>query len=216
MELTVECQTREVGTKANALRRQGRIPAALYGHQGAESVSLTLEAKTAEMLVRQASINNTLVNVTVKDLPWTGKALIREVHTHPAKGYLYHISFFSVATQDSLEVTVPINFVGEAIGVVKERGALDTVLTELQVQCAPDSIPETIEVDVSNLSVGDALHVHELTLPNKVVAVGEPDRVVVSVLASRTSQDSEAGTTPSADPSVAAALAAMDGGAKKS
>jgi large subunit ribosomal protein L25 len=211
MELKVECQTREPGTKANALRRQGRIPAALYGHKGAESVSLTLDAKAAEMLIRRAAINNTLVNVTVKDLPWSGKALIREVHSHPAKGYLYHVSFFSVAAQDNLEVTVPINFVGAAVGVTEERGSLDTVLTELQVQCAPDNIPESIEINVSDLHVGDALHVHELVLPRGITAVGEPDRVVVSVLPPRTVQEPEAESEEPINPAVAKALAAMDG-----
>jgi large subunit ribosomal protein L25 len=186
MELTVECQKRAEGSKPNALRQAGRIPAVLYGHNGTESVALTLDNKTAITLVRSASLNNTLIQVNVPDLPWKGKALLREVQAHPWKtGILYHLSFFSVAAQDSLAVDVPLHFVGDSPGV-KAGGALDTVLTELHVQCAPADIPEGIEIDVSNLNVGDALHVHELVLPKGVEALGEPDRVVVSVLSPRT------------------------------
>ncbi|MBD1867031.1 50S ribosomal protein L25/general stress protein Ctc [Oculatella sp. FACHB-28] len=198
MELTIECQKRAPGSKAGALRREGRMPAVLYGHQGAESVSLTLDAKDAETLVRKASLNNTLIQVKIPDLPWSGKALLREVQTHPWRRSIYHISFFSIAAQSSVEVTVPINFVGEAVGVRMGGGALDTVLTELQVQCDPEAIPETIEVDVTDFQVGDSIHVNELKLPKGVEAVGEPDRVVVSVLAGRTSSDDDADETASA------------------
>src|SRR5579883_30904 len=143
MELTLECQTRPAGSKANALRRSGLVPAVLYGHKGAESVSLTVKAKTAELLVRDASINNTLIQVSVPDLPWQGKALLREVHSHPWRGYVYHLSFFSVGSQDSLDVDVPIHLVGEAIGVKNSGRSLDQELTELRVRCAPDRIPES-------------------------------------------------------------------------
>ncbi len=182
MELTLECQTRPEGSKPNALRRAGLIPVVLYGHKGAESVSLTVKAKTAELLVRDASLNNTLIQVNVPELPWKGKALLREVHTHPWKGHLYHLSFFSVGSQDSLDVDVPIHLIGEANGVKNSGGSIDQGLTELHVRCAPDLIPEVIEIDVSGLDVGDSLHVHELVLPAGVVALGEPDRVVVTVL----------------------------------
>ncbi|WP_416675561.1 50S ribosomal protein L25/general stress protein Ctc [Egbenema bharatensis] len=182
MELTLDCKKRPDGSKPNALRRDGLMPAVLYGHDGTESISLVIDAKTAEVLVRKASVNNTLIQLNISDIPWKGKALIREVQTHPWRGDLYHLSFFSVAAQDSLQVTVPFHFVGTAVGVKPEGGALDTVLTELEVSCAPDNIPESIEIDVTNLHIGDALHVRELKLPKGVEAVGEPDRVIVSIL----------------------------------
>ncbi|UBF26383.1 50S ribosomal protein L25/general stress protein Ctc [Kovacikia minuta CCNUW1] len=181
MELTLECHARPDGSKPNALRRSGLIPVVLYGHNGAESVSLTTDAKTAELLVRDASLNNTLVDITVPELPWRGKALLREIQTHPWKGKLYHLSFFSVGSQETLDVDVPLHFVGEAPGVKTDGGSLDIELNELHVRCAPDVIPESIEIDVSNMQIGDALHVHELVLPKGVSSLGEPDRVVVMV-----------------------------------
>jgi len=192
MKLALECQTRPAGSKPNALRRSGLIPVALYGHDGAESLSLTVNAKTAELLVRDASLNNTMIDVNVPDLPWAGKALLKEVQTHPWKGYIYHLSLFSVGTHASLDVDVPVHLVGEAPGVKNDGGGLDQILTDLHVRCAPNLIPSVIEVDVSNMQVGDAIQVHDLTLPEGVEALGEPDRVVVLLQAGSGSSEAEA------------------------
>jgi large subunit ribosomal protein L25 len=189
MELTVECQKRAEGSKPNALRRSGLIPAVLYGHKGAESVAITIKAKTVETLLKKHVVNNALIQLNIPDISWSGKTLLREVQVHPWKGHPYHLSFFSVATQDSLEVEVNLHFVGEAIGVKMEGGILDPVLTQLKLKCKPDNIPEAINVDVSDMHVGDALHIHELKLPEGAVPIGEPNQVVVSVLGTGGAQE---------------------------
>lgn len=182
MDITVECQKRPEGKKANALRRSGLIPAVLYGHKGTESVSLTLDAKEAETLVRKAAVNNTLIQVKVPEISWSGKALLREVQAHPWKNSLYHLSFFSIAAQDTVEVVVPINLVGESPGV-KQGGILEQVVAELQVQCAPDSIPESIEIDISGMDIGSSLHIHEIVLPAGVTVMDDPERTAITVVA---------------------------------
>jgi len=191
MELAVECQKRAEGSKPNALRRSGLIPAVLYGHKGSESISLTVNAKTVESLLKKRAVNNTLIDLSIPDISWTGKTLLREVQVHPWKGFPYHLSFFAVGSQDSLEVELSLHFVGESVGVKLGGGILDTVLMQLAVKCKPDSIPQAIEVDISNLKVGDALHIHELILPPGVVAVGEPNQVVVSVLGTQAGSEAE-------------------------
>ncbi|MBL1178325.1 50S ribosomal protein L25/general stress protein Ctc [Pantanalinema sp. GBBB05] len=185
MELTIECQTRPAGSKPNALRRSGLTPAVIYGHNGTESLELAVNTKTAEMLIRSAAVNSSLIDVTIPDLSWNGKALLREVQAHPWKKSLYHLSFFAVGSHASLEVDIPLRLVGEPKGVRLSGGTLDQVLTSLHVRCAPDNIPDTIDIDVSGLDVGDGLHVSELTLPDGVVATGESERIVASVLAGR-------------------------------
>lgn len=182
MELTLECQKRLEGTKPKALRREGLIPAVLYGHNGAESISLTVPSKTVELLLRDASVNNTIIDLKITDIPWAGKTLLREVQTHPWKGYPYHLSFFAVSAQDSVEVELALNFVGEAVGVKQHGGILDPVLTHLAVRCKPDSIPESINVDVSGLNIGDSLHVNELNFPEGVAPIRDLDRVAVIVV----------------------------------
>jgi large subunit ribosomal protein L25 len=95
MPLTIECQTRAEGSKPNALRREGLIPAALYGHKGTESISLTVKEKDAIVLLKAVSVNKTVIEVTIPELSWTGKALIREIQAHPWKKNLFHLSFFA-------------------------------------------------------------------------------------------------------------------------
>lgn len=192
MELTVEGQKRLEGTKPKALRREGRIPANVYGHKGTESISLTVDAKTVERLLKKASVNNTIVDLNVTDIPWRGKTLLREVQTHPAKGFIYHVSFFAVSAQESVDVEVPIHYVGDAVGVKQEGGMLDPVLTQMQVRCAPDSIPDQIEINVSNLHVGESIQVHDIVLPQGVAALIDPGQTVVTLLSPQRQADTEA------------------------
>ncbi len=182
MAITVECQKRPEGSKPKALRRSGAIPANLYGHKGTESISLTINAKTVERLLKRASVNNTLIDLNITDVPWRGKALIRELQVHPAKGTPYHLSFFAVAGHGNTNVEVRLRFVGDAVGVKQEGGVLDTVVTELQVSCAPENIPEFIDIDVTNLKIGDNLHISDISFPQGVTPLAESERVLVSVL----------------------------------
>ena len=185
MEFAIECHPREAGSKARALRRAGLIPANLYGHKGAESISLTVDSKTVQNLLKAATVNNTLIDVNIPELSWNGKALLREVQRHPWKGFPYHLSFFSIAAQKKVEVLVKLNFVGTAIGVKQSGGLLDSPISEVRVQCPPDSIPEAINVDVSELNVGNFLAVKDLDIPEGITIMAEPKQLVVTVLASR-------------------------------
>lgn len=200
MEVTIECQKRAEGSKPRALRRSGLVPAVLYGHSGTESVELTMKAKEVETLLKKAAVNNTLVEVKVPEISWSGKALLREVQTHPwKKKEVYHLSFFSVASQESIDVMVPLHFVGEAPGVKAGGGILESLLTELHVKCPPGNIPETINIDISHLEIGDIVRVEELVLPEGIVALIEPQEMVVTIAAPRTAAqagDEVAASTP--------------------
>lgn len=183
MQITVDCQKRPEASKPNALRREGFIPATLYGHNGNESVSLTIKEKEAQLLMKKASVNNTIVNLNIPDLPWNGKTVIREVQSHPWKRNLYHLSFFSIAGQKHIQVTVPIKLVGQATGVKTGGGILEEITTQLKVQCSPDNIPESIEIDVTSMEIGTHLNVRDINLPEGVTALDDPDTGVVSILA---------------------------------
>lgn len=101
MSVTLECQKRPENSKSRALRREGLIPANLYGHDGANSVHLVVKQKEAEMLLRKAAVNKTIVDVNIPDLSWQGTTVIREVQTHPWQGTIYHLSFFAVDKPES-------------------------------------------------------------------------------------------------------------------
>lgn len=186
MELTIDCAQRAADEKPKKLRREGSLPAVLYGHDGDASVALKLSNYDAEALLRKATINKSVITVNVPDMPWSGKVILREVQKHPWKNKLHHLSFFSIAAQSEIEVSMPINFVGEAIGVTDKGGTLDMVMTEIQLKCPPDAIPQSLDVDVSAMNIGDALHVGEITLPAGSSVAADPKLLVVSVLAPRT------------------------------
>lgn len=181
MNITVECKTRPEGSKPRALRREGLIPAALYGHDGANSVSLTIPAKEAQMLLRKAAVNNTLIDLKIPDMSWQGKALIREVQAHPWKRTLNHLSFFTVSAKQQVEIVVPIVITGEAAGS-KEGGIVEQIMTELNISCSAGNIPESIEIDVSNFEIGSLLHLNEVVLPEGATILDDPERTVVSVV----------------------------------
>ena len=182
MSLTVECNTRTEGSKPRALRREGLIPAALYGHKGAESISLTMNAKEAQILLKKAAINNTLVDLNIPDIPWNGKAIIREVQAHPWKKTLYHLSFFSVAGDKKLNLVVPIKLQGEAKGI-KQGGVLEQNLTELRISCSADNIPEDITIDMTDFGIGTNLAVGDVVLPEGVTVLDDAEQTLFSVVA---------------------------------
>lgn len=210
MELSLNCETRSPESKPRALRREGRIPASLYGHDGSNSMDLTVDEKEATTLLRYATVNGSLIDLSIPDKDWTGKVLIREAQMHPWRGLLYHLSFFSVANQSSVDVVVPLNFTGDAVGVVEEKGILDTVVTEMPIQCDPTAIPEVIDIDVSAMKVGDILHVGDIALPKGVKSTLEPQRTVVSIQSPTMPTATESAEEGAAE--VADALAAVGGG----
>jgi large subunit ribosomal protein L25 len=184
MEITLECKSRPEGSKSRALRREGFIPANLYGHKGAESMSLVLGSKDAINLLKKASINNTLVDLNVADLNWQGKVLIREVQTHPWKRDLHHISFFCPSGNKEVEVVVPLKIVGKSIGV-SQGGILEQSATQVKVRCLPDRIPEVLEMDISNVDIGQNFRVADLVLAEGLTVLDDPNKNLIGISAPR-------------------------------
>jgi large subunit ribosomal protein L25 len=194
VSITIECKKRPEGINPRALRRDGLIPAALYGHKGAESVSLTIDAKEAIRLLKAASVNNTLIDLKVPEISWNGKALIREVQSHPWKRTIYHLSFFSVSADSTVELVVPLTLVGTAAGV-KLGGVLEQSMSELNISCLPGRIPENIEINVTDFEAGSNLHVSELVLPEGVKVLNDPENIVFSIVASSQEAPTEEAVT---------------------
>lgn len=93
MALSIECEPRAAGSKPKALRREGRLPANLYGHKGSESVLVTIDAKTFGLLMRDVRVRETPVEVSIPAESWSGTAVVQEVQAHPWKKSVYHVSF---------------------------------------------------------------------------------------------------------------------------
>jgi large subunit ribosomal protein L25 len=162
--------------RARKLRAKGQIPAVVYGHKEA-TVSVTLSGD--ELL------NAIHHKVRVLDLKTGGaveKVLIRELQWDHLGKELLHVDFARVAADERIQVSVPLEIRGTAPGIA-EGGMLDQAMHTLPIECLAISIPESIRVNVGELKLGQAIHVRELTLPEGVQALADPEAIVVHVTA---------------------------------
>lgn len=178
--LVVESRASTGKGVARKLRAAGRIPAVLYG-QGKESVPLTIDPRALEKVLRSGGAN-TLLDLTVEGRPELGSpvALVKELQRHPIRGSIVHADLYQVDLTRTVEVEVPVHLVGKAKGL-DFGGILEHSLREIALECLPRSIPAAIEVDITNMEVGDVIHVRDLVLPTGVSLVTDPDLGVVHV-----------------------------------
>lgn len=169
---------------ARRLRRDGRVPAVMYGHHE-ETQSLSVDAHELEVLFSHISVENTIIEVSVqhgKKKSAPVRALVREVQWHPYREQVLHVDFYQLHEGEKVEVEVPIRLVGQAAGV-KEGGLMQHSLHSVEILCLPDRIPDTLELDVSALLVGDSLHVRDIVAPEGVEIETDADRTVCAVMA---------------------------------
>ncbi len=188
--LKAERRTATGTSAAWRLRREGRLPAVIYG-EGGESLPITVDLHEMEGLLRH---HERVVELQVKG-GHKEKALLHEVQWDAMGDHLVHADFLRISHHAQVEVDVPIEFVGHAKGIA-HGGDLRKVVNDLPVTCAPETIPEAIPVVVNELDVGDAIYVRDLELPAGVVCRLEPDAVICSVGAAEeeAEEEAEAGT----------------------
>jgi len=145
---------------AGRLRREGWIPAVVYGH-GEESRPLKVQEMELQQLLERISVDNTLVDLKVDEAD-SQKVLIREVQHHPWKPQLLHVDFFQIREDEEIRVSVPVEFTGTPTGVTEDGGILQTTRDSIEIECLPGEIPEFFEIDVSELEIGDSLHIADL------------------------------------------------------
>lgn len=174
---------REQGSSnSRRLRATGQIPGVLYGH-GVEPTPVAVNARELRVALNGEGGVNALISLDVE-----GKrhlALARELQKHPVRNTVAHIDFLIVNRNETITAEVPLNFVGEALGVTRNSGIVEHVLTTITVNATPSTIPTHIDVDVSNLQLEDSIRVKDLQLPEGVtaaldgeesIAVGTPTR----------------------------------------
>lgn len=170
----------ETGKGANRqLRRDGKIPAVLYGPK-TKSVSLSVNPKDIFRILHSQSGENTIFLLSIPERE-SVNCLMKEYQLEPITHHLLHVDFYEVAMDKTLEVDVAVVTRGEAYGVKTEGGLLDIVMRELRVECLPADIPEHIEVDVTNMKIGDHVRVRDLAVSDKVKILNDPETVVLAV-----------------------------------
>lgn len=192
---------------ARKLRSQGQIPAVIYG-RGREPQPLSLNARDLDKLLEHIVAESTVIEVKVGDD--TSKTLIREIQRHPYKRQILHVDFQALVAGEKVVVNIPIVLMGIPEGVRLGGGVLDQTLRELEIRVDPSDIPNHIEVDVTNLIIGDSLHVSDITVPAGVEVLDDPEgsvcvcaapRAVIEEVAAPEAVEGEAGAA-AAEPEV--------------
>jgi large subunit ribosomal protein L25 len=182
-QVKLKVQSRSgVGRSAvKKIKAQGLVPATLYGAK-TQPQNLQVSAREISQLLAHAVGENILVDLAIEDngSVTSRAALIKDVQHQAIGGAVLHVDFNEVDMNKAIRATIPVEPVGEAIGL-KAGGILEQSLRALHLECLPKDLPETITVDVSNLKVGDAIHVKDLQLPAGVVALDEAELTVLHV-----------------------------------
>lgn len=164
---------------ARRLRASGRVPAVVYG-KGEDTVSVSLDAHEALQLFQAISVDNTIVNLEVAgEEPM--ETLVREIQVHPFRTELIHVDFYRIQRGVALEVDVPVHFHGTPIGVKEKGGILDVILHQIRVSCMPSKIPESIDIDIEGLDLGESLHISDLPVEEGVEILSDPIRTICTV-----------------------------------
>ena len=205
IDLSVE--PRDTGkASSRALRMSRKVPAVVYG--AVEPISLQIaEGDIVRYNVR--AYENALLTLKSSDAKLNGKvALLKEVVVHPLTRRPEHVDLFALDLTKTVRVSVEVRVEGKAIGI-SEGGLLNIVTRQLEVECLPTEIPESITVDVTNLGVGDSLHVSEITVPKGVKMISRPELTIAAV----NEAEEEIVATPAAAATPAAGAAAPAAGA---
>ncbi len=180
----------EKGSAASRrLRIAGKIPAVLYGH-GTDAKPLTVDARELRGALSTDAGVNALISLQLDGDRQL--AMARELQRHPVRGTVDHVDFVVVRRDEIVSADVPLHLVGEATEVQRDEGVLDQQLFALTVRATPMNIPASIEVDITALTIGDAIRVGDLELPPDVTTEVDPEEPVIAVQASRVAAEIEA------------------------
>lgn len=189
-QIDLKAQIRKTTGKgpARVLRRERRIPAVLYGPK-TESMMLSIDFKEFEQIVKKANVGSVLLNLQIQNGETsTRPAMIKELQTNPVSGAFVHVDFYEIDMQRKINVNVRVVTRGKSVGV-EEGGMLQIVRREIELFCLPTAIPKSIEVDISDLGIGDSIHIREIALPGDVELAEETDFTVITVLAPKVEEE---------------------------
>ena len=180
--------------RLNQMRREGWLPSIMYG-MGAENKNLKVDARTFNDLLAKSSSDNILVNLDIEGVG-TSLAFLQAIQHHPMSGLPIHADFRAIDENTEITAHVPLHLEGEPVGVKGSGGLLEHTVHSLEIRCLPNDLPETLVADVTNLDVGDSMHIGELVLPKGVKATHAADVVVAHVAKARVVEEEPAAATP--------------------
>jgi large subunit ribosomal protein L25 len=181
-ELVLEVESREISNKQKlkTLKREGRIPAILYGAKE-KSVALSVDGKKFEKALASEQSSNLLVNLKFGSESKT--AIVKEIQRDIISQKPIHIDFQSISLKDKIEVSVHLHITGEAPGVKLGGGILEHIIRDVKVKCLPTDIPKAINIDVSKMEINQAVYVKDLPKIEGVEILTDPYTMIINIVA---------------------------------
>ncbi|MBF0253020.1 MAG: 50S ribosomal protein L25 [Candidatus Omnitrophica bacterium] len=170
------------------LRDKGRIPGVVY-KGGKEAISVEVDSKELWAALHTEGGEHAIIALEIKgDTEKERTVIVHEVQQDPIKDVPIHVDFHEISMTELIEVKVPINIKGEAVGI-QGGGILNQVMWEIEVECRAMDLPEHIDIRVEKLNIGDSIHIKDLVLPEGVRATDDPEQVVVSVIIPKSEEE---------------------------
>ena len=180
-EYKVQAKQREGRGKNDArrTRREGMVPITVYGG-GVETVAAVAPLRDLAAILRSEAGRNTIFTIEVEGVG-ASEVMFHDRQIDPVRGRLIHADLTRLVKGQKIEVTVPLHLVGEPIGVKEKQGVLEQIIREIQIRCEPREIPDSLDVDVSNLDVHDVLHVSDIPVSATVEILTDAEQVIATV-----------------------------------
>jgi large subunit ribosomal protein L25 len=172
------------------LRQSGQLPAVLYG-PGAEPVLLSVNISDFDQVLKKSGASQLLLNLVIQDSEtYTRSAMVKELQTHPVSRDFLHVDFYEIAMDRKIRVKVPIVTTGMAKGV-ELGGVLQIIRREIEVLCLPFEVPESFEIDVADLDIGDSIHVRDISQEGEIEFLEDENFTVVTLLIPKIEEEEE-------------------------
>jgi large subunit ribosomal protein L25 len=191
IELKTKIRTTTGNGPARRLRMSEQIPAVLYG-QKTEPVLLSVNKSDLEQVFKKGGIGQVILNLVIQKNgeTTTRPAMIKELQTHPLSRNFIHIDFYEIKMDQKITAKIPVVTTGMAKGV-ELGGILQIIRRELEVECLPLAVPESIEIDISDLDIGDSIHVGQIRLEGEIEFLEDDNYTVVTVLSPKMEEEPE-------------------------
>ena len=175
-EYKIEIEKRELSENVKHLRHNGGIPGVYYSHDSKDSILFKMSvSELREAIKSGAQIFKVSVGGKLRDV------IFKSVQYHPVQESVQHIDLYGVDMNVEINIKVPLVIIGECVGIKEDGGVINTPLTELEISCLPGNIPQSIEVDITDLHLGDSIQAENLILDDSVTLITSPDSTIASV-----------------------------------
>lgn len=196
---TLSAETgRATGSAASRrLRANDRIPGVLYGH-GMQPVSLSVARRDLRVALSGPAGTNTILTINIDGSSYS--AIVKEMQRHPVRRTVSHIDFVQINLSEEITMQVPVHLAGTAKAVIAAGGLVDPAVDTIEVRTTPTNVPNEILIDITNLTPDSVIRLGDIALPSGVVALGDPEMPVVTVLISRAGVETAAAAAEGAAP----------------